>query len=247
MFVTKITNIVLYSHVFVCLQELACLKPSGEKRVITIKEEDYKSFSNMHYSPDGKYAYLVAGGPQTFPKLIKVDVNSGKSSIIRESHSSTIDREYFSVPQERSWDTRDGAKAHGYYYPPQVGLHIFGGAGMALVSRGLSLLLVCVLASNCFLWVPRYSSLHKFQFDLESVVEEPPCGWPLPIESNLIVFILIYFCLFELEDTILDKMFGTPFLEIKNKHSSNIAFLVDVVVNLPFANLGTLANQQASR
>lgn len=99
--------------------ELACLKPSGEKQDIKIKEDDYKAFSKLEYSPDGKYAYMVAGGPQTFAKLIKLDLKSGKSSVIRESHGALDIDGYISVPQEVSWDTRDGAKAYGYYYPPQ--------------------------------------------------------------------------------------------------------------------------------
>lgn len=105
-----------------CVQELACLKPSGEKQDIKIKEDDYKAFAKLEYSPDGKYAYMVAGGPQTFAKLIKLDLKSGKASVIRESHGALDIDGYISVPQEVSWETRDGAKAHGYYYPPQVGL-----------------------------------------------------------------------------------------------------------------------------
>ncbi|KAJ7390823.1 hypothetical protein OS493_022382 [Desmophyllum pertusum] len=98
---------------------LACLKPSGEQSEIKIKPEvEYKAFSKMHYSPNGQCAYMVAGGPRIFTKLIKVHVKSGETSVIRASHSAAVDTAYYSFPEEKTWDTTDGAKAYGYYYPP---------------------------------------------------------------------------------------------------------------------------------
>jgi len=74
----------------------------------------------MHYSPNGKCAYMVAGSPSMFTKLIKLDVKSGATSVIRTSHTAGIDTAYYSIPTEVTWDTTQDAKAHGYYYPPQV-------------------------------------------------------------------------------------------------------------------------------
>ena len=101
------------------MQTLACLKPSGEQSGIKL-DVDYKVFSNMHYSPKGKFAFLVAGSPSVFAKLIKLDIKSGTTSVIRTTHSADIDTAYYSIPKEVSWDTTHDAKAHGYYYPPQV-------------------------------------------------------------------------------------------------------------------------------
>ena len=101
------------------MQTLACLKPSGEQCVIK-PDVDYRMFSQMHYSPNGQCAFLVAGSPCMFTKLIKLDVESGTTSVIRTTHSADIDTAYYSIPKKQTWDTTDGAKAHGYYYPPQV-------------------------------------------------------------------------------------------------------------------------------
>ena len=101
------------------MQTLACLKPSGEQREIK-PDVEYTVFSKMHYSPNGQSAFLVAGSPRMFPKLIKLDVKSGTTSVIRTTHSADVDTAYYSIPKEQTWDTTDGAKAYGYYYPPQV-------------------------------------------------------------------------------------------------------------------------------
>lgn len=101
------------------VQTLACLKPSGEPQEIK-PDKNYKSFSKMHYSPNGKHAYMVAGSPSMFSELIKMDVKSGKTSVIRASHTAGIDTAFYSIPTEVTWDTTQGDKAHGYYYPPQV-------------------------------------------------------------------------------------------------------------------------------
>lgn len=106
------------------MQTIACLKPSGEQCDIKL-DVHYKVFSRMHYSPDGKCAFMVAGSPSMFTKLIKVDVKSGTTTVIRTTHSADIDAAYYSIPKERMWDTTDDAKAYGYYYPPQVGPDLF--------------------------------------------------------------------------------------------------------------------------
>ena len=65
------------------------------------------------------------------------------------------------------------------------------------VTCGLSLLLVLVLVPRVFLRVLRFSSLHKnqhakFQFDLETVDEEPPRG-SATAKSHLFIFIILLF------------------------------------------------------
>ena len=67
---------------------------------------------------------MVAGSTSLFTVLIKLNVKTGKTTVVRTSHPSTddIDQGYLSTnPKKVSWDTTLGAKAYGYYYPPQVG------------------------------------------------------------------------------------------------------------------------------
>lgn len=100
-------------------QTLACLKSSGEKQEIKL-DKDYTSLSAMHYAPDGKYAYMEVASPSVLLKLIKVEVNSGKTLVIRESHTADIGTKYYSIPAEVSWISTNGTKVYAYYYPPQV-------------------------------------------------------------------------------------------------------------------------------
>lgn len=97
---------------------IACLKPSGEQCKINL-DVGYNIFSKMHYSPNGKCAFLVAGSPSIFTKLIKMDVKSGTTTVIRATKSTDLDASYFSIPKEITWDTTNDAKCYGYYYSPQ--------------------------------------------------------------------------------------------------------------------------------
>ena len=99
------------------------MKPSGEPQDIKLDSTAYKTFSQLHYSPDGTYAYMIAGGPTVFTKLIRVDVASGATTVIKASHGVTTDyTPYYSIPKKVSWDTTHDATAHGYYYAPQVAI-----------------------------------------------------------------------------------------------------------------------------
>ena len=105
------------------VQTITCLKHSGEHQDIKL-EKGYRPFAFLHYDPNGKHAYMVAGSTSLFTVLIKLNVKTGKTTVVRTSHPSTddIDQGYLSTnPKKVSWDTTLGAKAHGYYYPPQVG------------------------------------------------------------------------------------------------------------------------------
>lgn len=103
----------------ICGKDIICLKTSEEPQVVQL-DVDYKLFRNVNYSANGKHAYLVAGSPKTFTKLIKLDVKTGSTTVIRACHSSNENFEpYYSVPKEVTWSTTYDAKAHGFYYPPQ--------------------------------------------------------------------------------------------------------------------------------
>ena len=104
------------------VQGLLCLKPSGEPQRIKLDTQGYKSFFQLHYSPDGNYAYMVAGSLTMFTKLIRVDIASGTTTEIKSSHGTTVTdyTPYYSTPTVVSWPTTHDATAYGYYYPPQV-------------------------------------------------------------------------------------------------------------------------------
>ena len=63
---------------------------------------------------------MIAGSSKKFPKIIKLEIDTGKVSVLRESNAIEIDPGYYSVPQRVSWPTTDNATSHGYYYTPAV-------------------------------------------------------------------------------------------------------------------------------
>lgn len=93
------------------------LTPSGQEDII---DTGFESHSNIHYSSNGKVAYMVAGSSTAFPKVIKLNIAERQVTVLRESITVSIDTAYYSHPKEISWDTTDGEKSHGYYYAPKV-------------------------------------------------------------------------------------------------------------------------------
>lgn len=66
-------------------------------------------------SSDGRVVFL--GDSATHTAAV-IEVYKGKTKILRPSSETDIPAEYVSAAQIISWPTRDGEKAHGFYYPP---------------------------------------------------------------------------------------------------------------------------------
>lgn len=66
-------------------------------------------------SADGRVVFLADSATHT-PAVI--EVKNGRTSIIRPSSEIEFPPELISAAQIISWPTRDGQKAHGFYYPP---------------------------------------------------------------------------------------------------------------------------------
>lgn len=65
---------------------------------------------------DGKVVFLGDSADRA-PSIVTVDGDTVHA--IRPSTEADVDTAYVSVPELLSWPTRDGAKAHGFYYAPQ--------------------------------------------------------------------------------------------------------------------------------
>ena len=64
---------------------------------------------------DSRVVFL-ADSPTRTPAIVQVE--DGKTSIVRPSTEAEIDAELISPAQIVTWPTSDGEKAHGFYYPP---------------------------------------------------------------------------------------------------------------------------------
>lgn len=72
----------------------------------------------INLSPNGDI-YCCAGSPTRFSCIIRIESGTDKVTILRESKSTTVGSDYFSIPEEITWDTTDGDVSHGYFYPPK--------------------------------------------------------------------------------------------------------------------------------
>ncbi|NJN55279.1 MAG: S9 family peptidase, partial [Anaerolineae bacterium] len=67
---------------------------------------------------DGFAAFL--GGSATRPSsLVRLDLQSGKWQVLRQSTKLTVDTAYLSTPESIEFPTANGLTAHAIYYPPQ--------------------------------------------------------------------------------------------------------------------------------
>ncbi len=66
---------------------------------------------------EGVALFLAASATQPL-SLVKLDLKSGETRVLRRAFEPTIDPAYFSIPQAVEFPTEDGLTAHGFFYPP---------------------------------------------------------------------------------------------------------------------------------
>jgi dipeptidyl aminopeptidase/acylaminoacyl peptidase len=76
----------------------------------------YTRISGVQVTPT--HALFQAGSPAMFTAVVRLELASGASEVLRESTTTDIPRAYFSVPQAVEFPTEHGLTAHGFFYPP---------------------------------------------------------------------------------------------------------------------------------
>jgi dipeptidyl aminopeptidase/acylaminoacyl peptidase len=70
---------------------------------------------------DERRALLVAGSPTMAAAVVRLDVESGASEVLRRSSTLAIDDRDVSVPEAIECATAAGETTHAFYYPPRNG------------------------------------------------------------------------------------------------------------------------------
>ena len=70
---------------------------------------------------DSTQAVMVAGSPSEPYSIVRVDLDSGATSVLRRATSTAVDPAYLSTPEPIEFPTENGATAHALYYPPKNG------------------------------------------------------------------------------------------------------------------------------
>jgi dipeptidyl aminopeptidase/acylaminoacyl peptidase len=67
------------------------------------------------------HAVYVAASPEMAPAVVRTDINTGATQILRSSSSLVLDHRYISIPQPIEFPTEGGVTAHAFYYAPRNG------------------------------------------------------------------------------------------------------------------------------
>ncbi|XP_078000728.1 dipeptidyl-peptidase 5-like [Glandiceps talaboti] len=81
-------------------------------------ETGFKSHSGLSYSCDG-YVYCIGGSPVQFHCVIRVNVSTGKTDIVKESRPMTVDEGYLSIAEPITFTTAENKTAYAFFYPPK--------------------------------------------------------------------------------------------------------------------------------
>jgi dipeptidyl aminopeptidase/acylaminoacyl peptidase len=72
----------------------------------------------------GVKAYLGAASPTEPSSIVELDLESGKTTVLRRSSALAIDAGYISVPRAIEFPTEGGRTAHGFFYVPMNGDYV---------------------------------------------------------------------------------------------------------------------------
>jgi dienelactone hydrolase len=69
----------------------------------------------------GSRVYFRGGSPTVAPAIVELDLVSGRTISLKLSTTQEVNayRRYFSLPEPVTFDTENGLRAHGLFYPPQ--------------------------------------------------------------------------------------------------------------------------------
>lgn len=77
-------------------------------------------FTSIDYLQVSQGTACFIGGSATRPSaVVRLDLQTNNSQVLRQSTDLTVDMAYLSVPQPVEFPTENGLTAHAIYYPPQ--------------------------------------------------------------------------------------------------------------------------------
>ena len=104
---------------FTCVREgtwhLAHL--DTERRTLDSVETPYTLVAQLRV---GRGQAVFAGGSPAQPSaIVRLDLTSGKTQVLRAARELTVDSSYLSSPEAIEFPTASGQTAHAFYYPPR--------------------------------------------------------------------------------------------------------------------------------
>ncbi len=83
---------------------------------LTIIDSPYTQISAV--TARGHYGWFIGAATDTGNQLVRVDIDSGQCHTVYQFPPPPVDPATFSQPQAVSYETTNGDRSHGFYYPP---------------------------------------------------------------------------------------------------------------------------------
>jgi dipeptidyl aminopeptidase/acylaminoacyl peptidase len=97
--------------------KLGHLRPQAEGHELHEIEIPYTCIGNLSVSGEGVAA--IAGSPTTAQSVVRVEIPSGASTLLRGGSGAVIDEDYLSIPETLEFPTEDGLVAYALLYRPR--------------------------------------------------------------------------------------------------------------------------------
>jgi dipeptidyl aminopeptidase/acylaminoacyl peptidase len=82
-------------------------------------EEIKTPYTDLSYlQVDQGYAFFIGGNYKTAQEVVKINLESNETQVLKKSDSVVIDDSYLSYPRPIKYPTEKGLIAHAIYYPP---------------------------------------------------------------------------------------------------------------------------------
>lgn len=94
---------------------LVKIAPAGGRTGVI--EVPYTDISNVKAA--GNSVYFIGASPTQQPVIVRLNLSSEATEMIKKSSSVEVDPAYISVPEPITFPTTDSAVAHAYYYAPK--------------------------------------------------------------------------------------------------------------------------------
>lgn len=90
--------------------------PDAINRVPTEISVPYKTISGIRVNAE--HVVFLGASPTNSGSIVRFDIATGTSKILRRASSAEIDERYISVPQAIEFPTENGLTAYAFFYPP---------------------------------------------------------------------------------------------------------------------------------
>ncbi|MDA0232223.1 MAG: prolyl oligopeptidase family serine peptidase, partial [Chloroflexi bacterium] len=77
----------------------------------------YSDISSVQSAGDA--VYFIGASPTREPAVVRLDLASGATTVVKQSSSVTVNPDYISAPEPISFPTTGSAIAHAYFYAPK--------------------------------------------------------------------------------------------------------------------------------